>query len=195
MDPYQTAPAPAPGPGPGPGPEATLAYIARSIRAIPDFPKPGILFRDITPLLADAATLQATLDLLQAQAAAFRPTRIVGIESRGFVFGVPLADRLQLGFAPVRKPGKLPYRVARGEYALEYGAGVLELHEDAVAGQDVLIVDDLLATGGTAACAAELCTRLGARVLGYLFVIELAALNGRARLGGDPKTVQTLLTY
>jgi adenine phosphoribosyltransferase len=179
-----------------PHPDAdALAFIGRSIRAVPDFPKPGILFRDITPLLADATTLRTTLDLLQQRAAALRPTRIVGIESRGFVFGVPLADRLQVGFAPVRKPGKLPHRVIRGEYALEYGAGTLELHEDAVAEHDVLIVDDLLATGGTAACAAELCTRLGARVVGYLFVIELAGLNGRARLPGDPRTVQTLLTY
>jgi adenine phosphoribosyltransferase len=170
-----------------------LVYIANAIRTIPDFPKPGIQFKDITPLLGDACGLRATLDLLQTLAETMRPTLIVGIESRGFVFGVPLADRLGLGFAPVRKPGKLPHRVVRGEYALEYGSGVLEMHEDAVAGHEVLVVDDLLATGGTAACAGELCQRLGARVVGYLFVIELAALGGRARLGGEP--VQTLLTY
>ena len=172
---------------------ASLAAIGATIRTIPDFPKPGIQFKDITPLLADAASLRTTLDLLQARATGLRPTQIVGIESRGFVFGVPLADRMGVGFAPVRKPGKLPFRVARGEYVLEYGAGALELHEDAVAGQDVLIVDDLLATGGTAACAGELCQRLGARVVGYLFVMELLALGGRGRLEGAH--VQTLLTY
>ena len=172
---------------------ASLAAISATIRNIPDFPKPGIQFKDITPLLADPKGLRATLDLLQARATGLRPTQIVGIESRGFVFGVPLADRMGLGFAPVRKPGKLPFRVARGEYVLEYGSGALELHEDAVAGQDVLIVDDLLATGGTAACAGELCQRLGARVVGYLFVMELADLGGRARLTSP--NVQALLTY
>ena len=188
--------------GPEPAPavgstlvEDQLAYIAATIRTIPDFPKPGIQFKDITPLLADAQGLGTTLDLLQARASLLLPSRIVGIESRGFVFGVPLADRMGLGFAPVRKPGKLPHKVARGEYLLEYGSGVLELHEDAVAGQKVLIVDDLLATGGTAACAGELCQRLGGQVVGYLFLIELAALGGRARLGGEPRTVQSLLTY
>lgn len=175
--------------------EDQLAYIASTIRTIPDFPKPGIQFKDITPLLADAQGLGTTLDLLQGRASLLRPTRIVGIESRGFVFGVPLADRMGLGFAPVRKPGKLPHKVARGEYLLEYGSGVLELHEDAVAGHKVLIVDDLLATGGTAACAGELCQRFGGQVVGYLFVIELAALGGRARLGGDPQSIQSLLTY
>lgn len=177
------------------GSSEALAYVAGAIRTIPDFPKAGIQFKDITPLLADAHALGATLDLLQTRAEALRPTRIVGIESRGFVFGVPLADRMGLGFAPVRKPGKLPHRVARGEYVLEYGSGALELHEDAVAGHDVLIVDDLLATGGTAACAGELCQRVGGRVVGYLFVIELAALGGRSRLEGGRETIQALLTY
>ena len=187
-----------PGPGPSSGPtlvEDQLAYIASTIRTIADFPKPGIQFKDITPLLADAQGLGTTLDLLQGRASLLRPSRIVGIESRGFVFGVPLADRMGLGFAPVRKPGKLPHKVARGEYLLEYGSGVLELHEDAVAGHKVLIVDDLLATGGTAACAAELCQRLGGQVVGYLFVIELTALGGRARLGAEPRVVQSLLSY
>lgn len=185
----------APASGPSVNGSDALTYVAGSIRTIPDFPKPGIQFKDITPLLADAQALGATLDLLQARAEVRRPTRIVGIESRGFVFGVPLADRMGLGFAPVRKPGKLPHRVARGEYVLEYGAGVLEMHEDAVAGHEVLIVDDLLATGGTAACAGELCQRLGGRVVGYLFVIELTALGGRRRLDGDPGAVQALLSY
>ena len=187
--------APLPPPGAAINGSDALAYVAGSIRTIPDFPKPGIQFKDITPLLADAQALGATLDLLQSRAEARRPTRIVGIESRGFVFGVPLADRMGLGFAPVRKPGKLPHKVARGEYVLEYGAGTLEMHEDAVAGHEVLIVDDLLATGGTAACAGELCQRLGGRVVGYLFVIELIALGGRQRLDGAPGAVQALLRY
>lgn len=170
-----------------------LSIIASKIRDISDFPKPGILFKDITPVLADAAALQTTLRLMTDWAKAQRPSMIVGIESRGFVFGTPLADRLGIGFAPVRKPGKLPYERVRDEYTLEYGTGVLEMHADAVVGQDVLIVDDLLATGGTAACAARLCELQGARVVGFAFVIELGFLGGRAQLAGRP--MQALLTY
>ncbi len=169
------------------------ADLVAHVRDIPDFPKKGIVFKDITPLLADAAALRRALDLLAEQARALSPELIVGIESRGFIFGVPLADRLGLGFAPVRKPGKLPYNCIRDEYALEYGTGVLEMHVDAVAGRRVLIVDDLLATGGTAACTARLCERQGARVAGFAFVIELSFLNGRLALGDRP--ISTLIRY
>lgn len=172
---------------------AALSLITSKVREIPDFPKPGILFRDITPILGDAAAFRAVLDLLSAHAAALRPTRVVGIESRGFVFGAPLADRLGVGFVPVRKPGKLPFRALREEYSLEYGSNALEMHEDAVAGERVLIVDDLLATGGTAAATARLCQRLHADVLGFAFVIELSYLSGRKLLGNLP--THALITY
>jgi adenine phosphoribosyltransferase len=173
---------------------SALRLIASRIRDIPDFPKPGILFKDITPILADQLAFRAAIDLLAVAAAPLQPTQVVAIESRGFIFGAPLAVALGLGFAPVRKPGKLPYKAAREEYSLEYGSGVLEMHEDAVAGQRVLIVDDLLATGGTAAASARLCQRLGATVVGFAFVIELAFLAGRESL--DPATpVRSLLTY
>lgn len=163
------------------------------IRDIPDFPKPGILFRDITPLLQHGPALRQTLDRLSEAVVEMKADLIVGIESRGFVFGAPLADRLGLGFVPVRKPGKLPYKTARHEYALEYGAGVLEIHEDSVLGSRVAIVDDLLATGGTAACAARLCEAQGAEVAGFAFVIELSFLGGRELLGGRRMTA--LLQY
>jgi adenine phosphoribosyltransferase len=172
---------------------AALSLLSSRVRDVPDYPKPGILFKDITPLLADAQALRTTIDLLQARVAPLQPTCIVAIESRGFLFGVPLAERLGIGFAPVRKPGKLPYRSLREEYTLEYGSGALEMHEDAVGGQRVVIVDDLLATGGTAAAAARLCERQGATVLGFAFVIELCFLHGRALLG--PKPMEALLAY
>lgn len=170
-----------------------LARITAQVRDIPDFPKPGILFKDITPILSDADAFQATLQLLEEKLRPLAPTRLVGVESRGFLFAAPLADRLRIGVVPVRKPGKLPYRVLREEYTLEYGSGVLEMHEDAVAGQRVVIIDDLLATGGTAAAATRLCQRLGADVVGHLFVIELAFLSGRRLLGDLP--VEALLVY
>jgi adenine phosphoribosyltransferase len=167
--------------------------LIKFIRDIPDFPKPGIMFKDITPLLKNPQALRRTLELLAEQAARCRPDLIVGIESRGFVFGAPLADRLEVGFIPVRKPGKLPYRCVRDEYSLEYGTGVLEMHEDALEGRRALIVDDLLATGGTAACTARLCERQGGHVVGFSFVIELSFLGGRSALGERP--VSSLITY
>jgi adenine phosphoribosyltransferase len=170
-----------------------LKLIASKIRDIPDFPKPGILFKDITPILGDAQAFQAVLDLLSGWAAKLRPTRIVGIESRGFVFGAPLADRLRIGFVPVRKPGKLPFRSVREEYTLEYGSNALEMHADAVSAERVLIVDDLLATGGTAAATVRLCQRLGAEVAGFACVIELSFLSGRNLLGEIP--THSLITY
>jgi adenine phosphoribosyltransferase len=164
------------------------------IRDVPDFPKPGIIFRDITPLLQSATALGATLDALEARAAARQPDVIVGIESRGFLFGVPLAARLGLGFVPIRKPGKLPAETYRETYTLEYGEDAVEIHADAVEeGQRVLIVDDLLATGGTAAASTRLVERLGATVVGLLFLIELGFLEGRQRLPDRP--VDTLVTF
>ncbi|MBW4461907.1 MAG: adenine phosphoribosyltransferase [Nodosilinea sp. WJT8-NPBG4] len=164
------------------------------IRDIPDFPKPGILFRDITPLLSDPTALQYTIDLFAEQVAEYRPDYIVGIESRGFIFGMPLAYKLGVGFAPVRKPGKLPAAVHTASYALEYGTDTLELHQDAFPkGNRVLIIDDLIATGGTAAAAAKLVEQTGCTIAGYGFVIELVGLEGRTKLPDVPITV--LLPY
>lgn len=164
------------------------------IRDIPDFPQPGILFRDITPLLADAEGLQAALAGMTELARAAEPGCIVGIESRGFIFGVPIADRLNLPFVPVRKPGKLPAARMSVEYSLEYGQSRLDIHEDAIVpGTRALIVDDLLATGGTALAAAKLVELVGGVVAGFAFAIELDALDGRRRLGGY--RVASLLRY
>ncbi|MBE9138572.1 adenine phosphoribosyltransferase [Nodosilinea sp. LEGE 07088] len=164
------------------------------IRDIPDFPQPGILFRDITPLLGNPAAMQYSIDRFAEQVADHRPDYIVGIESRGFIFGMPLAYKLGVGFAPVRKPGKLPAAVHRANYALEYGNDTLELHQDAFpVGSRVMIVDDLIATGGTAAATAELIAKTGCTVAGFGFVIELVGLAGRAKLPDVPVTV--LLQY
>lgn len=164
------------------------------IRDVPGFPQPGILFRDITPLLGNAEALRATLDELTGIAEAARPDCIVGIESRGFIFGVPLADRLGLPFVPVRKPGKLPAARMSVEYSLEYGESQLDIHADALTkGQRAFIVDDLLATGGTALAAAKLVELLDGVVAGFGFVVELEVLGGRERLRGYP--VSALLAY
>ena len=154
------------------------------IRAIPDFPQPGILFRDVTPLLKDPAAFEAALAGLQVYVAERAPSAIVGIESRGFLFGTPIAARLGLPFVPIRKPGKLPAAHMSIEYALEYGEGQLDIHSDALGpGDSVVIIDDLLATGGTASGAVRLVELLGATVEGFAFLIELGHLGGRARLG------------
>lgn len=164
------------------------------IRDVPGFPEPGILFRDITPLLGDGAAFAAVIDALEADVKARGAEAIVGIESRGFLFGGPLSDRLRLPFVPVRKPGKLPAARMSVEYSLEYGEGRLDIHEDGLhRGQRAYIVDDLLATGGTALAAAKLVELLGAGVCGMGFVIELASLKGRDRLAGY--TTFSLLTY
>ena len=155
------------------------------IRDVPDFPQPGILFRDVTPLLKDAPAFNTALDAMQNYVASRKAGAIVGIESRGFLFGTPLAARLSLPFVPVRKPGKLPAAHMSIEYALEYGEGQLDIHSDALsAGDSVVIIDDLLATGGTAVGAAKLVELLGARVAGMAFLIELKGLEGRKRLQG-----------
>jgi adenine phosphoribosyltransferase len=160
------------------------------IRDIPDFPQPGILFRDITPLLGNPDAMRHSIDRFAEQVAPCRPDYIVGIESRGFIFGMPLAYKLGVGFAPVRKPGKLPAAVHTASYALEYGNDTIELHQDAFpAGSRVLVIDDLIATGGTAAATADLVAQTGAEVVGFGFVIELVDLAGRAKLPDVPVTV------
>ncbi len=164
------------------------------IRAIPDFPIPGILFRDITPLLKDPAGFKGLIDLFVDGARELKVDYVVGIEARGYMIGAPLAYALGAGFVPVRKPGKLPGTKFREEYALEYGTNALEIHDDAVGhGQRVLIVDDLLATGGTIAATLRLLEKLGAEVVGVAVLIELAALNGRAALPGVD--VKSYITY
>lgn len=165
------------------------------IRDIPDFPKPGIMFRDITTLLAHSEGLQYTIDTLAERCGEFTPDYVVGIESRGFIFGMPLAHKLGLGFVPVRKPGKLPSAVYAAEYDLEYGKDTLEMHQDAFSeGSRVLIIDDLIATGGTAAATAALVEQSGCTIAGFGFVIELGFLNGRAKLPQNSPIV-TLVEY
>ena len=159
------------------------------IRDIPDFPQPGILFRDITTLLNNARGLRHTIDLLteKCQAEKLAPDYIVGMESRGFIFAPPLAYQLEAGFVPIRKPGKLPSQVHSVTYELEYGTDRLEIHQDAIApGAKVLVVDDLLATGGTAKATAQLLSQVEAEVIGFAFVIELLALNGKEHLPEVP---------
>jgi adenine phosphoribosyltransferase len=159
------------------------------IRDIPDFPKPGIMFRDITTLLNHAEGLRYTIDTLtkKCQAANLLPDYVVGMESRGFLFGVPLAYQLQAGFVPVRKPGKLPAAVHQVEYDLEYGTDRLEIHQDALENHHrVLVVDDLMATGGTAKATADLLEKIGCEVLAFAFIIELKALGGRKKLPNVP---------
>jgi adenine phosphoribosyltransferase len=168
--------------------------LERYIRDVPDFPIEGILFKDITPLLQDAAAFEASIAALAAPYADAKLDRIVAIESRGFIFGAPLAMRLGAGFVPVRKPGKLPAEVVRVEYSLEYGSNTLEMHTDAIKrGDRVLIVDDLLATGGSAQAAIQLVEQLGGTVIGAAFVIELAFLHGRHTLAGYD--VFSLISY
>lgn len=176
--------------------DAARALVKSKVRAVPDFPKEGILFRDITPILADHESLSAALDLhLDAVAeVAADIDKVVAIESRGFLFGMALAERINAGFVPVRKPGKLPAETIQENYTLEYGMDALQIHSDAIAsGDQVLVVDDLLATGGTANATCRLVERLGGKVTGCLFLIELAGLNGRSRLEGH--RVQALLSY
>jgi adenine phosphoribosyltransferase len=163
--------------------EHAQRYLKAHLRNVPDFPKPGVQFKDITPLLADPRAFHISLDLMAQRFIGEHIDVIVGIESRGFIFGGALAARLNASFVPARKPGKLPARADRVAYALEYGEAQLEMHEGSIeAGAAVLVVDDVLATGGTAAAAAELVRRQGGKVAGYAFVIELDFLEGRARL-------------
>lgn len=168
--------------------------LKQQIRHVPDFPKPGILFYDITTLLKDPRGFQQAVDAMTNPHRGAGVDVVVGIESRGFIFASAIADRLKAGFAPVRKPGKLPAETRRASYALEYGTDALEVHADAVSrGQRVLVVDDLLATGGTASAAVGLVRALGADVVGVHFLIELVALKGRERLSGEH--VYAVLAY
>lgn len=168
--------------------------LKERIRHVPDFPKPGILFYDITTLMKDPSGFRAAVDAMSAPYLGQSVDLVVGIESRGFIFGAAVADRIGSGFAPVRKLGKLPHATRRAAYQLEYGTDSLEIHEDAIEpGQRVVIVDDLLATGGTAAATVGLVRGLGADVVGVQFLIELVALGGRARLLDE--NVRTVLAY
>jgi adenine phosphoribosyltransferase len=164
---------------------------------VPDFPKPGINFKDITPVLLDPALFGRAVELMAAPYADARVTRVVSIESRGFILGAPIALRLGAGLVPIRKPGKLPRATQRAEYALEYGSDALEMHRDAVGkGDRVLVVDDVLATGGTAAAAAQLVGGTGGAVVGFSFLIELDFLKGRERLQGRRiDRIEALLHY
>ena len=163
-----------------------MTDLKKQIRHVPDFPKPGILFYDITTLLQDPAGLRAAIESLATPFTGKGIDLVVGIESRGFIFGAPVADRIGAGFVPVRKPGKLPSACVRASYALEYGTDTLEMHADAIKkGQRVLIVDDLLATGGTASATAGLVKGVGGNLVGLAFLIELVGLEGRAKLAGE----------
>jgi adenine phosphoribosyltransferase len=171
-----------------------MDHLKAKIRHVPDFPKPGILFYDITTLMQDSSGFQNAIDSLATPFEGQGIDLVVGVESRGFIFGATVADRLRAGFSPVRKVGKLPSTCVRATYNLEYGTDSLEIHDDAVAkGQRVLIVDDLLATGGTAQATMDLVTRLGGTVHAFAFLIELVALNGRVRLGQH--RIHTVLKY
>lgn len=171
-----------------------IAELRRLIRDIPDFPKPGIVFKDITPLLSDPAGLALAVELMAQPYRGKHVDLVVGAESRGFIFGTAVAKALAAGFVPVRKPGKLPFSSHRNEYALEYGTDALEMHTDAIrAGQRVLVIDDLLATGGTLSACCELVRKLGGELLGVVVLIELADLGGRRKLGQTP--VASVLHY
>jgi len=173
---------------------ADAEWLRGRIRDIPDFPSPGIVFRDITPLLGDIEALRFTVDALAAAFAGRRIDKVVGVEARGFILAAPVAYRLGAGFVPVRKPGKLPWRTESEEYALEYGVDRLEMHQDALTqGEQVLIVDDVIATGGTAQATARLVERGGGTVAGLAFALELTYLSGREKLDGYD--IVSLVTY
>ncbi|PZN13495.1 MAG: adenine phosphoribosyltransferase [Bacillota bacterium] len=169
-------------------------FLRQHVRSVPDYPVPGVTFLDITPLLASARAYRMAVDALREAVANISFDLVLGIEARGFLLAAPLALELGKGFIPARKPGKLPLTTARVDYQLEYGAAAIEIHEDAVApGQRVLIVDDVLATGGTSAAAAQLVGRLGGEVVGFAYLIEIGVLEGRRRLGDRP--VHAILRY
>jgi adenine phosphoribosyltransferase len=172
----------------------TVEQLQAAIRDVPDFPKPGVTFKDITPILSDPKLFSTVIDILADEAAKSQPDKIVGIDARGFLFGAAVAYRLGRGFIPVRKKGKLPYKSISFAYELEYGSAEMEMHIDAISpGQRVVLVDDLLATGGTSAAAIHLVQQIGGTVEAALFFIELLFLNGRDRLGGVP--IRTLVRF
>ncbi len=165
----------------------TLERLRAGIRDVPDFPKKGIVFKDITPILSDHALFRASIDLFLARCRGKKIDKIVGIDARGFLFGSAVAYELGVGFVPIRKRGKLPYKTEIAKYSLEYGEAEMEMHTDAMtAGEQIVLVDDLLATGGTSAAAAALITKAGGRLLEAQFLIELEFLHGREKLGETP---------
>lgn len=171
-----------------------VSLLKSRIREVPDFPKEGILFKDITPLLADVEAFRASIQLIAERLDGESVDAVIGIESRGFMFGAALADKLGVGFVPVRKPGKLPAATYRAEYDLEYGSDAVEIHQDALQpGDKVVVVDDLIATGGTAKATHELVQKCGAEVTAFAFVINLVALQGTKKL--EPGRIITLLDY
>lgn len=173
---------------------ADAEWLRERIRDIPDFPKPGVVFKDITPLLGDAEAMRVTIDAITDYFADRHVTKVLGVEARGFIIAAPVAYCFGAGFVPVRKAGKLPWHIEKEEYELEYGSDLLEIHQDAVGpGDAVLVVDDVLATGGTAAATCRLVERLGATVAGLGFVLELTFLSGRSKLEG--RDLMSLLTY
>jgi adenine phosphoribosyltransferase len=175
-------------------PSVDVELLRGLIRDIPDFPQPGVVFKDITPLLADARAFAAMIDAVAEPFAGAGIDKVLGIEARGFIVAAPVADRLGAGFVPVRKAGKLPWQVEKEEYVLEYGTDLLEIHQDALApGERALVVDDVMATGGTAAATIRLVEKLGGDVVALAFVIELAFLGGRGKLN-DHRAV-SLITY
>jgi len=171
-----------------------LQLIKNAIRDIPDFPKPGIIFKDISPILSDPVLFQHSVDLLIENLADQGIQKIVGIDARGFLFATPIALELKAGFIPVRKKGKLPYKTISTDYSLEYGTNTVELHEDAIQpGEKVALIDDLLATGGTAAAAVKLLNTLEADLVSVSFLIELSFLDGRNKI--DCPNIHSLITY
>jgi len=161
--------------------------LKKYIRSIPDFPQKGILFRDITPLLADSKAFNYTIEQIVDFFKGKDIDKVAAIEARGFIIGAPIADRLGIGFVPIRKPGKLPFEVVRKEYQLEYGMSILEMHKDAIKkGEKVLMIDDLLATGGTASAASELVESVGGKIVGWGFIIILKGLKGEEKLKKYP---------
>ena len=175
-------------------PAPTAAEIERAIRNVPDFPKPGIQFKDITPVLADARLFAGSIDLLTEKFQPGSVDAVVGIDARGFIFAAAAAMKLRAGFVPVRKKGKLPYQTHEQDYALEYGSATIAMHVDALKpGARVLLIDDLLATGGTASAAAALVHKFGAEILEAVFLIELKSLKGREKLKGYP--VRSLIVF
>ena len=173
---------------------STALDLRDRVRDVPDFPKPGIVFKDLMPLVADPLYFRETIDRLEELARPKQPDIILGAEARGFIFGGALADRLGCGFVPARKPGKLPWKTVEATYDLEYGTDSLQVHADAIGeGTRVIVHDDVLATGGTAKAKTELVEQLGGEVVGLLFVVELAFLHGRDKLAGYD--VDALITY
>jgi adenine phosphoribosyltransferase len=171
-----------------------IGWLKAHVRDIPDYPRPGVVFKDITPLLAAPDAFAAVVDAVAAPFAERRIDKVIGIEARGFVFAAPVAYRHAAGFVPVRKAGKLPWQIEQAEYELEYGTDLLEIHRDAIQpGEQVLIVDDVLATGGTARATQSLVERLGGEIVGLAFFIELEFLHGRDRLDGHE--VHSVIAY